>query len=313
MLQDRGIKRGELGLGGFSKQGQRDFSGSLISSGIGKEGAIDAAKAFATGARQTGMDIGEFANKFSSGAEDLFQLWKGDSAQKLTLQRQIEGSAGMLEDQRWTYINKLLQDNLQNFVDVSKATVKLRKTEQSSRDADEQTQTKLVRGVTEGKGANLIERMSQIEQAQNERLITAANTSQEIFKAQLLVLKTGNKIEEQVGKGFGKLAGAIAGMLDIENWSPKSPNSTYAGKAAGGPVSGGRPYVVGEKGPEMFTPKSSGTITPNNKIGGSTNINITINIDGSQAPMAVGAEVRKTLSDIFQKEIPYTEGLTVAP
>jgi hypothetical protein len=40
-------------------------------------------------------------------------------------------------------------------------------------------------------------------------------------------------------------------------------------RALGGPVSGGRPYLVGEKGPELFTPRSSGRITPNNELGGS--------------------------------------------
>jgi hypothetical protein len=39
-------------------------------------------------------------------------------------------------------------------------------------------------------------------------------------------------------------------------------------KAMGGPVSGGSPYVVGEKGPELFVPHASGTIVPNNKMGG---------------------------------------------
>jgi tape measure domain-containing protein len=34
------------------------------------------------------------------------------------------------------------------------------------------------------------------------------------------------------------------------------------GKAAGGPVAGGTPYVVGEKGPELFVPGASGTIIP---------------------------------------------------
>jgi hypothetical protein len=38
--------------------------------------------------------------------------------------------------------------------------------------------------------------------------------------------------------------------------------------AAGGPVSGGSPYVVGEQGPELFVPHASGTIVPNNKMGG---------------------------------------------
>lgn len=51
------------------------------------------------------------------------------------------------------------------------------------------------------------------------------------------------------------------------------------GKATGGPVAGGTSYVVGEQGPELFTPSGNGFITPNNKMGASTNniFNITVN------------------------------------
>jgi len=35
----------------------------------------------------------------------------------------------------------------------------------------------------------------------------------------------------------------------------------------GGPVNAGQPYVVGEKGPELFVPRNSGGIVPNNKYG----------------------------------------------
>lgn len=48
-------------------------------------------------------------------------------------------------------------------------------------------------------------------------------------------------------------------------------------KAAGGPVSAGVAYPVGEMGPEMFVPGQSGSIIPNNRMGGTT---IIINVDG---------------------------------
>jgi phage-related minor tail protein len=47
------------------------------------------------------------------------------------------------------------------------------------------------------------------------------------------------------------------------------------GRASGGPVSGNTPYMVGEKGPELFMPSGSGTIIPNNQtsqMGGVTNV-----------------------------------------
>lgn len=59
----------------------------------------------------------------------------------------------------------------------------------------------------------------------------------------------------------------IAGLID----------SAFGGfRAAGGSVSAGTPYVVGERGAELFVPSSNGTIVPNNAMGGST-INITVN------------------------------------
>ena len=44
----------------------------------------------------------------------------------------------------------------------------------------------------------------------------------------------------------------------------------------GGPVSKGRSFMVGERGPELFTPNQSGNITANNKLSGPTNINFNI-------------------------------------
>ena len=46
----------------------------------------------------------------------------------------------------------------------------------------------------------------------------------------------------------------------------------------GGPVSQGKPFIVGEKGPEMFVPNQSGNIIANNKMGGSP-VNVTFNIN----------------------------------
>jgi phage-related minor tail protein len=56
---------------------------------------------------------------------------------------------------------------------------------------------------------------------------------------------------------------------------PSSFNQYLAPRAAGGPVSGNTPYMVGEKGPELFMPSGSGTIIPNNQtsqMGGTTNV-----------------------------------------
>jgi len=38
-------------------------------------------------------------------------------------------------------------------------------------------------------------------------------------------------------------------------------------RANGGPVDAGMPYMVGERGPEVIVPRSSGTVIPNNQLG----------------------------------------------
>lgn len=49
------------------------------------------------------------------------------------------------------------------------------------------------------------------------------------------------------------------------------------GRAAGGPVSAGTTYLVGENGPELFTSSTSGTIIPNQGGAGGNTFNITVN------------------------------------
>ena len=74
----------------------------------------------------------------------------------------------------------------------------------------------------------------------------------------------------------------------------------------GGPVMAGGSYLVGEKGPEMFTPSRSGTIIPNNAMGGVTN-NIVINVDASgtavQGNDAESNQFGEQLASAIQAEI----------
>ena len=61
------------------------------------------------------------------------------------------------------------------------------------------------------------------------------------------------------GSAFGATAfggGGVGSSADIFGMP------SILGKAVGGPVAGGTPYMVGEKGPELFVPGSSGTIIP---------------------------------------------------
>ena len=76
--------------------------------------------------------------------------------------------------------------------------------------------------------------------------------------------------------------------------------------ANGGRPPVGKPSIVGEKGPELFVPKRSGTIIPNDKLGGgSTNINVNIDASGSsvQGDAQQSKELGRAISAAIQSEL----------
>lgn len=79
--------------------------------------------------------------------------------------------------------------------------------------------------------------------------------------------------------------GAIASVFTANNSSHTVGGSNAAatrarggipGRAIGGPVSAGSPYIVGERGPELFVPGASGVIVPNGAGGGGANITLMV-------------------------------------
>jgi len=63
-------------------------------------------------------------------------------------------------------------------------------------------------------------------------------------------------------------------------------------RAAGGPVSGKKPYLVGEKGPEIIVPSGNGTVIPNHRLGsgGDVVIHQTITVAGNGDATDIGRE-----------------------
>ena len=80
-----------------------------------------------------------------------------------------------------------------------------------------------------------------------------------------------------VGMAF---AAAITGM-GLANVA-RIKSQSYQAREFGGPVSKGRSFLVGERGPELFTPNQSGNITANNQLGGPVNINFNIQANDAQ-------------------------------
>jgi hypothetical protein len=102
-------------------------------------------------------------------------------------------------------------------------------------------------------------------------------------------------ISAQLDAGsFAAVEAAIAGL------ARKEVSFTYFGRitdrvdgerAMGGPVSAAGTYLVGERGPELFVPSTSGSIVPNGSLGGTTILNVTVT-----NPIASGEQLANELA-----------------
>jgi phage-related minor tail protein len=69
--------------------------------------------------------------------------------------------------------------------------------------------------------------------------------------------------------GIGSILASVGGVLNL---------SGLPGRATGGPVSPGRAYVVGERGPELFVPSAAGQVaTPGTSR--ASEVRITVNVN----------------------------------
>lgn len=85
-----------------------------------------------------------------------------------------------------------------------------------------------------------------------------------------------------MNQAFGALGGAGGFLGDLFG----------GGRASGGTVQGGRSYMVGERGPELFTPGRTGSIAPTGSFGGA---NIVVNVDASGSNVEGDREESKAL------------------
>jgi TP901 family phage tail tape measure protein len=92
-------------------------------------------------------------------------------------------------------------------------------------------------------------------------------------------------------QGVGQNAQTAVGMVtsgqvsvgQFLNAAANAIGAEIRGRASGGPVRGGRPYIVGEAGPELFVPASSGMIVPNSALQGGQTVNVYLTAYGASA------------------------------
>ncbi|HEX8366548.1 MAG TPA: tail tape measure protein [Allosphingosinicella sp.] len=83
------------------------------------------------------------------------------------------------------------------------------------------------------------------------------------------------------GAGKGGIGGLLAGLLGLP------------GRATGGLVAPARPYLVGERGPELFVPTASGRIEAGGGANRNVRISITVNAPAGAEPRALAQSGRQ--------------------
>jgi len=116
----------------------------------------------------------------------------------------------------------------------------------------------LIAGVTDGKDAMISSFADTLQQM-----------SMELLKSKLM---------SGLEKLFGGSGGGSGGEADGGFFYKLG--SMFSARANGGPVTGGVPYIVGERGPEIMVPGRNGTIIPNRRMAGGMNYAPVVNISG---------------------------------
>ena len=161
----------------------------------------------------------------------------------------------------------------------------------------------------------MVDAQSQVVMASRQIKESFADSFKGIIKGTMTVTDAFRNMLNKIADYFLDTAAQLAAMQlqkgflgFMSNIFPslkKSDLGVDGTKAAGGPVKGGGRYLVGERGPELFTPGVSGMITPNNALGGSTNIVVNVDASGSsvQGDEDNSRELGRLISVAVQSEL----------
>jgi len=175
--------------------------------------------------------------------------------------------------------------------------VELKDIEEKSSDLADTLQDKLLDAVVDNVNAFTTDFVMALLNGQSA-LESFKNFSKQIVSQiiatfmQMLVI---NKIVDTIGMALAEMSGG--------SYSRTSSGPQIVNKASGGAMGRGRPYIVGERGPELFIPNTSGTLRNGNDTrsmgGGGIVINQSINLSTGVAA-TVRSEVSKMMPTISE-------------
>lgn len=148
----------------------------------------------------------------------------------------------------------------------------------------------------------------------NEFATQAARNIQGITASLLKGEHTGRSFAQSIVGGLRDIAAELLAQQilrsffgtwqGMDGWKGDFASAIF-GKASGGSISAGKPYLVGERGPELIVPTNSGTVIPNHRLGQSAGA-LTIHIDARNAQSPIET-ARRTEEQIMRALGKYHE------
>lgn len=229
--------------------------------------------------------------------------------------------AGVIKDKKWQEFNKLVEEEAIKQLGLFK-TVTPEISEMNAALKDNMTTLEGLKLTTKDTGEVLNQTFGEHIKIKLDKFKDSIKTVQEAMADVVVsgIKKMEDSLVEFVTTGklkFRDLANSIIkDMIRIAiqqaitkpftNFIGNIFNPLSGARANGGNVVGGSSYLVGERGAEIFTPSSSGHITPNNKIGGNTSVVVNVNASGNsnvQGDAGQAEKLGQAISQAIKEEL----------
>jgi lambda family phage tail tape measure protein len=269
----------------------------------------------------------KIADITQSGLETQVDEYRQLTAQQTDAKRQIDDSLKAIREQNIELQNRLdIQQSINDLGDVDKKRIseisdavrvyraELEKIQTNPMLGDEETNSRVeeLNKLLEQR-VEIINRTAEIETERQNSFGAGVQDQIRQYKESITAFKIGGQMVDSV---YGNMMSALERFVKQGKFSFKDfansvildlvmiearanatrlftslfsfGGSSVPGRALGGPVLPNQPYIVGEKGPEVFLPNAAGNIIPNNKLGSGGafggGASVTYNINAVDAP-----------------------------
>ena len=267
---------------------------------VGQKG-VDALKTFGEDMDRAGDDFQRFITKLQAGIASLINftgIMKESS-------RSILNRAGKMEDPKIKELlnqREKINDNRREFGGYAGQRLALVQNEKDIRVAIADADKKLLDQQDEQLKKEE-ERYKAVERLNSLYKDIGGTIKDGLVQGIQAAIDGTKTLGEIAGNVFRKISDALLDFgvsLALSKLPIPGADKFFGFKAAGGPVKSGGSYVVGEKGPELFTPSSSGHITPNHEMGGA---NVVVNVDASGSSVEGDAGAAQELGSMLAAAI----------